>query len=249
MSKKIIAVIPARYASSRFPGKPLADIHGKPMIWWVYQQVIQVKEFDDIIVATDDERIKIAGEKYGMKVMMTSEDCRTGTDRAAEVSEKIAADLYVVIFADEPLLKKEDLQNLIKAMIQSNADAGMLTTKFKNPVDIVNPTTVKLALNDQNEVIFISRAPIPFPKASLDYDYFKHVGAYAFTKKALEIHSHSEPGRLEKIEDVETLRLLEKHLIVKAYEVNSDSLSVDTPKDLERIRKIIGETLTTTNHA
>ena len=243
MKKKIIAVIPARYSSSRFPGKPLADIHGKPMIWWAYCQAKKVNELSEVYVATDDERIKTACEQYDMPVIVTSSSHRTGSDRVAEVAEKIVADVYVVLFADEPLIKKDDLQNLIDATIQSKADAGMLTTKFKNPVDVVNTTTVKLVLNDQNEVIFMTRSPVPFPKASLDVAYYKHIGAYTYTKNALEVFRKFKPGRLEKIEDVETLRLLEKHLIVMAYEVDSDSMSVDTPKDLERIRNIIGSSM------
>ena len=243
MKKKIIAVIPARYSSSRFPGKPLADIHGKPMIWWAYNQAKNVHELSEVYVATDDERVRTTCEKYDMPVIMTSVDHQTGADRVAEVAEKIAADIYVVIMGDEPLIMEDDLKNLIKAMVRTKADAGMLTTKFKNPVDVVNSTTIKVVLNDQNEVVFMSRSPIPFPKASLDYDYYKNIGAYAFTKNALGLYRNSEPGRVEKIEEIEMLRLLERHLIVTAFEVHSDSVSVDTLKDLEKVRKIIGSTM------
>jgi 3-deoxy-manno-octulosonate cytidylyltransferase (CMP-KDO synthetase) len=238
---KIIGVIPARYESSRFPGKPLADICGKPMVWWVYQQLMKVSDLSEVYVATDDDRIVDVCQKLSMNSIKTSKDHPTGTDRVVEVSEKVIADLYFVAMGDEPLVKPEDIQFLIDGMKQSNIDVGMLTTKFKNPVDVVNSTTIKLALNGQNEIIFMSRSPVPFPKAVLDYSYYKNIGAYIFKKSALDVYKDSKPDNLERIEEIELLRLLEKHLLVKAFEIASDSISVDTKKDLERVRQYIKE--------
>jgi len=235
---KIIAVIPARYKSSRFPGKALADICGKPMIWWVYNQAIQVKEFDEIIVATDDDRIKDVCENFDLKVIMTSEECPTGTDRVVEVSEKIDGDIYIVIMGDEPLISPEDIKAMISGMTSgAHYDAGMLCTKFKNGVDLINDSTIKLVFNNENELVYMSRLPIPFPKAEMDYDHYKNVGVYAFTKDALTFFKTHERGRLEKIEDMEMLRMLENHKLVKVVEVDTESMSVDTYKDLYRIRK------------
>jgi 3-deoxy-manno-octulosonate cytidylyltransferase (CMP-KDO synthetase) len=236
---KTIGVIPARYGSSRFEGKPLADICGKPMVWWVYHQLQKVPEFSEVYVATDDERIVEVCNSFAINVLLTSKEHPTGTDRVVEVSEKIEADSYVVVMGDEPLIKPEDISTLILGMQNSNIDVGMLTTRFKNPVDVVNTTTIKLALNGQNEIIFMSRSPVPFPKASLDYAYYKNIGAYIFRKHALSVYKNSQPDNLERVEEIELLRLLEKHMLVKAFKIESDSISVDTKKDLERVREYI----------
>jgi CMP-2-keto-3-deoxyoctulosonic acid synthetase len=239
IAMKAIGIIPARFASSRFPGKPISDICGKPMIWWVYETVKKIPQLDELVIAIDDERIKEVCEKHSMRYIMTSSDHETGTDRVVEVSKTIDADLYVVIMGDEPLIKPEDVEVLIKSTFASNCAASMLTTKFKDPVDVVNTTTIKIALNDEDEVIFMSRLPIPFPKSKIGYDYYKNIGAYAFKREALDVYDKTKKGRIEAAEDAEMLRLIERHLIVKAVVVDSDSMSVDTPKDLERIRDII----------
>lgn len=237
---KIIGVIPARYKSSRFPGKPLADICGKPMVWWVYHQALQVKELDEIVVATDDERIADVCKEYNMNVVMTSESHPSGTDRVAEVSEKVDGDLYVVVMGDEPMIAPDNIISMIKGMTEGKKyDAGMLCTKFKNGVDVINSSTIKLATNDENELIFMSRLPIPFPKASLNYDHLKNVGVWAFTKDALDFFKSTPKGKLESIEDTEMLRLLEHHKLVKVVEVKTESMSIDTRKDLDRIRNLV----------
>lgn len=236
---KIIGVIPARYKSSRFPGKPLADICGKPMIWWVYNQAVKVKDFEAVYVATDDERIETVCKEYGMNVVMTSENCNSGTDRAVEVAEKVDGDLFIVVMGDEPLISPDNIKSMIEGMNQGHYDAGMLCTKFKNGVDLTNTTTIKLAINEKSELIYMSRLPIPYPKASLDYDYYKNVGVYAFSRETLMFYKDNPRGNLEKIEDMEMLRMLENHKLVKVIEVETESMSVDTPKDLERIRNVV----------
>lgn len=236
---KIVGVIPARYGSGRFEGKPLADICGKPMVWWVYQQAIKVKELNEVYVATDDERIEKICKNLQMNVIMTSNTHPTGTDRVCEVSSKIEADLYVVIMGDEPLILSKDISKIVNTMKNNNYDAGMLAKKFTNPVDVINSTTIKLGINKNFELIYMSRCPIPFPKACLNYFYYKNIGVYVFTKKTLDFYKNTEMGILEKIEDMEMLRMLENHKLVKVVEIESDSFSVDTPKDLNRVIEII----------
>lgn len=236
----IVAVIPARYKSSRFEGKPLVDIEGKPMVWWVYQEAKKVKAYSRIIVATEDQRIVDACNELNMEVMLTADNHPTGTDRVAEVAQKVEADVYVIIMGDEPLISAEDEIRLIESIEQdTEADAIMLTEKFTDPVDVVNSTTIKLAINDNNYLIFMSRSAIPYPKASLGYLYYKNIGCYALRKEALDFFLQTKPGSIERAEEIELLRLIENHKKVLTVPVDSTSMAVDTPKDLERVREVI----------
>lgn len=237
----IVAVIPARYHSSRFPGKPLADINGKPMIWWVYQEAKKVREYRDVIVATESEIIVNECKKLGINVMLTADTHPTGTDRVAEVAQKVDADLYVIIMGDEPLISADDERRLIASIRGKNADAVMLTEKFMDPVDVANMTTIKLAINNEGDLIFMSRAAIPYPKEALGYNFYKNVGCYAMKKSALDFFLHTEPGNIERAEGIELLRLLENHKRVTTVLIESTSMAVDTQKDLIRIRKVLKE--------
>ena len=235
---KTLGIIPARYDSTRFPGKPLADICGKPMIWWVYQEALKVEEYSDVIVATESNLIVDACEKLNINVMLTSDIHPTGTDRAAEVAKKIDADLYVIIMGDEPLLKADDERRLIRSIYEAeDADAVMLAEKFKYPVDVVNMTTIKLAINDNGWLIFMSRAAIPYPKDVIGYPMYKNVGCYAMRKEALKFFVSKKPGNIERAEGLEMIRMLENHKKVLTVMIDSESMSVDTPKDLLRIRE------------
>lgn len=237
---KIIAVIPARYQSSRFPGKPLVDICGKPMVWWVYQEAKKVKDFDDVIVATESDIVMQKCRELGMECMLTSDKHPTGTDRVAEVAQKIPADIYCIIMGDEPMIRAEDEEVLISKIKNApEADAIMLTEKFTDPVDVINTTTIKLAISDAGYLIFMSRMAIPYPKETLGYPYYKNVGCYAIRKKTLDFYLATRPGACERAEGIELLRLLENHKKVLAYTVDSKSMAVDTPKDLERVREYI----------
>ena len=236
---KIIGVIPARYKSSRFPGKPLADICGNPMVWWVYHEAKKVEYFNQVIVATESQIIVDECQKLGMDVMLTADTHPTGTDRVAEVAQKVDADLYVIIMGDEPLIKAADERKLIKAISDhQDADAVMLTEKFKQPVDLANMTTIKLAINDYGDLIFMSRAAIPYPKETIGYSFYKNVGCYALKKTALDFFLKTKPGNIERAEGIELLRLIENHKKVITVEIDSESMAVDTQKDLERIRKV-----------
>lgn len=241
---KIIGVIPARYESSRFPGKPLADICGKPMIWWVYQQCKKVSEFRDVYVATEDERIYNACVELDMDVIMTSDKHKTGTDRIGEVAEKIQADLIVNIQGDEPLLEPETIMAAIEPF-ESDAELQIsnLMTKIKDPVDVVNFTVPKVVTNKEGIGIYLTRSAAPYPKGSIDYSYYKQVCVYGFKPEALRFYCDYGVkygrGKVESIEDIEILRFIENGYKVKYIEVDSETIAVDTPKDLERVRTIV----------
>ncbi|MBR1854636.1 MAG: 3-deoxy-manno-octulosonate cytidylyltransferase [Lachnospiraceae bacterium] len=234
---KIIGVIPARFKSSRFPGKPLADICGKPMVQRVYEEAKKVEYFDRVIVATESNIIVDRCTELGIDVMLTSDDHPTGTDRVAEVAQKVDADLYVIIMGDEPLIRAEDERRLVESISEKQADAVMLTERFRDPVDVANMTTIKLAINDDGYLIFMSRACIPYPKESLGYPIYKNVGCYALKKDALDFFLKTKPGNIERAEGIELLRLLENHKKVLTVKIESESMAVDTQKDLERVRK------------
>ena len=237
---KVIGVIPARYASSRFPGKPLADICGKPMIWWVYQQAKKVKELTEIYVATDDKRIEDICNNYTIPVIMTSQSCKNGTERVAEVALKLPADIYVNIQGDEPILEPSVIQTALCNML-NDTSIKCVTLKMKliHPADVVNGTIAKV-VNDRNDnILFLSRSPIPYPKASVDYSYYKHIGLYVYSFDILKAYNNMPIGELEKVEDIELLRLLENGVKIKIKEVISNSIAVDTEKDLERVCQYI----------
>ena len=243
---KIIGVIPARYKSSRFPGKPHADIHGKPMIWWVYKQAVKVKDFTEVYVATDDKRILDRCLELGIKVIMTSERHETGTDRVGEVAEKIPADLYVNIQGDEPLIEPDSIAEAIKPFYSDGKiNVTTLMTKIRNQEDLLDVTVPKVVVNANSEAVFLSRLPIPYPKGNFKIDYYKQVCVYGFTPQPLRFYCRSDRGAVERIEDIEILRFIEGGYIVKMVEVPQDTVAVDTEKDLENVRKIIGKRINT----
>ncbi len=240
---KIVGIIPARYKSTRFEGKPLADICGKPMIWWVYEQVKKVRGIDEIYVATDDERIENVCKSYNMNVLMTSDKNKTPTDRIYEVSTKIEADYYISINGDEPLIDSKIIEKVIPKKKKENLYVANLMTTIKDPVQAVDSTNLKIVTNDRGEGVYISRTAVPYPKGSMDFEYKKHVGVYAFDKAALKYYHDTPRGRIETIEDIDLLRYIENHVNIDFIDVNSDSLSVDNMKDLEEVRRIVEKKL------
>lgn len=242
---KIIGIIPARYKSSRFPGKPLSDIHGKPMVWWVYRAAKQVKQLEEVYVATDDDRIRSACEQLSLKVIMTSENNPTGTDRVAEVSRKVKADLYVNIQGDEPLLEPSTIEQVILPFLVKKPAFAVanLMTEIRNMAELVNSNVPKIVVNKDSDAIFFSRLPIPYPKGKTDVRYFKQVCVYGFTPGALERFSLLERGRIECLEDIELLRFIENNIKIRMVEVERDTIGVDTFSDLERVQEILKEKL------
>lgn len=241
---KIIGVIPARYESSRLPGKPLKDICGKPMVWWVYQHAKAVSRLSDVYVATDAVEIENVCKHYSIPVIMTSDKHPTGSDRLAEVAAKIVADIYVTIQGDEPLLEPATIEKILDVILsEPNIPCATLKTPYKNPVDVVNGTTPKVVCDVNNDILLFSRAPIPYPKASIDYVYYKPIGVYAFKRDIILLYGKLSRSPIEKIEDIELLRLVENGIKVRVGIVNSDTVAVDTAKDLERVRKYIKENI------
>lgn len=241
---KVIGVIPARYQSSRFPGKPLADICGKPMIWWVYNQVSQVKEFSEIYVATDDERIVACCEEYGMKYVMTRKDTPNHIHRIWEVTEMIEADYYISINGDEPLISPDNIrQSFPSEVISDRPFFQSVYREMHDPAEVMDIANVKIVLNKEGVCMYQSRYPIPCPKGSLLFTYKKAIGIECFNKKALDIFAHTPMGVMEKIEDIDHLRFLENGIPIYYKQIDSESLSVDTKNDLEKVRLIIEERL------
>lgn len=242
----IIGVIPARYKSSRFEGKPLADICGKPMIWWVYQQAIKVQEINTVYVATDDDRIYSTCQKLSINVIMTSDKHKTGTDRIGEVAEKIPCDLIVNIQGDEPLLEPETIRAAILPFLSNpELQVSNLMAKILDPVDVVNFTVPKVITNKEGIGVYLTRSTAPYPKGSIDYQYYKQVCVYGFKPEALKFFCNYGKkfgkAKIEAIEDIEILRFIENGYKVQFIEVSSDSVAVDTPNDLERVRKIVSD--------
>ncbi len=236
---KIIGIIPARYKSTRFEGKPLALINEKPMIWWVYEQVKKVEKLDEILVATDDERIAQVCKEYNMNYIMTSDQHQTPTDRIHEVSCKIEADYYLSINGDEPLIDPQTIEAVIPTEAKEPLYIANIITTIKNPVEVVDTTNLKVVTNNYGEGVYISRAPIPYPKGTMEFEYKKHVGVYAFDKEALDFYVNTKRGTLESIEDIDLLRYIENHKNINFIDIACNTLSVDNMKDLEKVRKLV----------
>ena len=237
---KIIGVIPARYKSSRFPGKPLADICGKPMIWWVYNQCTKVSEFDGVYVATDDERIENVCKEFEIPVVMTSENHQTHINRIHEVSNKIRADLYVVVCGDEPLIDSVTISAVIpKNFVEKGMYVGALMREVSEPTEVIDPANIKIATNKNDECIMLSRSPIPFPYKTILYKYKKIIGVECYNKEALDFFAFTSVGVIESIEDVTLQRFLENKIHIKFKLVETTALSVDTTRDLEKVIKVL----------
>ena len=237
-----IGVIPSRYGSTRFPAKPLSDICGKPMVWYVYQQAKKVKSLSDVVVATDDKRIAAVCEKYDMNYIMTSTEHKTPNDRVHEVSTKIDADIYVCINGDEPLIEPAVIERALPD--ENDVDEleyfySNIITTITNPVEVVDPTNIKAVVNANGDAMWASRSPIPYPKGNMQFEYKKIVGIAAFSKKALQFYVDTPRSQVECTEELDLYRFLENGKKVKLKEIECHTLSVDTPKDLEKVREVI----------
>lgn len=240
---KIIGVIPARYSSTRFPGKPLADICGKPMLWWVYQQVRKIEAFDQVICAIDDERIQKICEKFNMEYVMTKNNHPEHISRIHEVSEKIKADYYMCINGDEPLISQECILPIIPSEVKSEPYFGGAMRILSDPAETMDFAKIKLVVSEQTgKCLYMSRTPVPYPRGTLLFKYNKYVGVECFNKAALDFFVKTPMNDLEKIEDIDHLRFLANGIDLHFHYVESESISVDTPKDLEKVKKIIEET-------
>ena len=239
---KTIAVIPARYQSSRMPGKPLADILGRPMIWWVWREAKKCPALSGVVVATDDERIADACKAYGMDYCMTSPDHDTPTGRIWEVSTKLEADLYLQVMGDEPLINAAAFDLILpKALPADPYYVAVLTNVMEHPADVVDFSNQKVVTNAAREILMISRSPIPYPKGTLDFEYEKVTGIQLYSRRALAFYHDTPKSLLEKAEENDMMRFVENghkvHAIVSPYK----TVSVDTPKDLALVARILQE--------
>ena len=238
---KIIGVIPARYKSSRFPGKPLVDICGKPMIWWVYQQAMKVHEFDKVYVATDDERIKAACDEHNMNVIMTSDRHQTGSDRVAEVASKVEGDLFINIQGDEPVINPEMIQEVISIFFEDETVTfGSLKKEITDPEEIRAASTVKVVTDQKGDAMYFSRSVIPSNiKEGQMARVFRHVGIYAYKREFLEAFSKMTQTELELGEGIEPLRAMERGYKMRLKETKHSSIGVDLPEHIEKVERVI----------
>jgi 3-deoxy-manno-octulosonate cytidylyltransferase (CMP-KDO synthetase) len=243
-----LGIIPARYASTRFPGKPLADIGGKTMIQRVYEQA--QKALPLVYVATDDERIVAAVEAFEGNVIMTSAALRSGTDRCAEAAAKIRLDrntnfeIVVNIQGDEPFIAPEQLQQLTKCISSPDTQIATLVKPFAPEEDIFHPNSPKVVLNADSEAIYFSRSAIPYVRNAPPEEwsrrapFYKHVGLYAYRMAVLMQLARLQPSALELAENLEQLRWLENGFKIKVAVTGSPTYAVDTPEDLQRLQSL-----------
>lgn len=237
---KIIGVIPARYQSTRMPGKPIMDILGKPMIWWVYQQAKKSKLIDEIMVATDDERIKEVCVNNNINCILTSKEHDTPTSRLYEVSTTVEGDLFLLIMGDEPLVDERCFELIVPQCYDDMDEqyVAVLTNTIDNPAEVIDFSNQKVVTNRNNEIMFISRSPIPYPKGILDITYQKVTGVQIFSKQALEFYNKTEKSTVEKAEENDLMRFIENDIKVNAILSPYKTISVDTPKDLAEVIRI-----------
>jgi len=234
--KLAIGVIPARYSSQRFPGKPLALIHGKPMIQIVYEQAKKASLCQRIIIATDDERIFHAAQAFGADVWMTSSQHNSGTERVAEIAEKIQCPIIINIQGDEPLLQGQMIDNLIIALQDENIAVATLAAKIKDFALINDKNIVKVVTDKNGFALYFSRSPLPFQ--STDY-FLQHIGIYGYQRDFLLKFGQLPESRLEKTEKLEQLRVLENGYKIKVVETPFKTLSVDSPQDIIKVEDIL----------
>ena len=237
---QVVALIPARFASTRFPGKPLADIDGRPMIEHVYRRAAASPAVSRVIVATDDLRIATRVAEFGGNVRLTRADHLTGTDRLAEVAATLDCDIVVNVQGDEPLLDSRAISEAIAPFADPAISITTLYRRILTPAELSNPDIVKVVIDRGGFALYFSRAPIPFardPRGGWP-PLYRHVGLYAYRRHTLMLLASLDPTPLERAEALEQLRALEHGIRIKTVETAYDSIGVDTPQDLEQVRRL-----------
>jgi len=240
---KFLGIIPARYASTRFPGKPLASLMGKPMVRWVYEGVVDI--LDRVLVATDDERILHAVQGWGGEALLTSPDHRSGTERCMEAYRNLNEDYEVIINiqGDEPFVHSSQIELLKTAFQNPSTQIATLVKPFSSDDDfenLFNPSTPKVLLNSMGEAIYFSRSIVPYIRGKhhsewlKSHVFYKHIGIYAYKSKVLEEITSLAPSGLEVAESLEQLRWIENGYSIKAMVTHEETIGIDTPEDLER---------------
>ncbi len=243
---KVLGVIPARFRSTRLEGKILADICGKPMVRHVYERALKARCLDEVLVATDDERILAAVERFGGKAVMTAESHTSGTDRVAEVAAGTDADVVVNVQGDEPMLDPAMIEEVV-APFHSDPRVEMATIKKRilDEADFADPSVVKVVADRAGFALYFSRSLIPYPRRrTRDFQVFEHIGLYAYTRECLLGLASLAPTRLEEIESLEQLRAIENGVRILVVETRGEGelLSVDTQADLDKVRRILEDT-------
>ena len=238
---RVVGVIPARYASTRLPGKPLVDIMGKTMIQHVYENAARSKTLEQLIVATDDERIMAVVAGFGGRAVLTSRDHNTGTDRVAEVVRGLDVEVVVNIQGDEPFVRPGMIDEVVQPLLD-DPDLPMCTSmhEITDKEDFDNPNVVKTVVDLAGNALYFSRSLVPYPRKSEGHRAFEHIGMYAYRKDFLIKYAGLPQIPLEKLESLEQLRVLEHGYRLRVVETRQDyiPLSVDTPEDLERARAL-----------
>ena len=245
-SMRVIAVIPARFAATRLPGKPLSDIQGKPMVQWVYERAMQARGLDRVIVATDDERIQKVVRAFGGEVILTDPALPSGTDRVAAVAEKVDAEVYVNIQGDEPMMDPLAIEAVAGLVTSGRFPMATVMRPFRSAADLENRNLVKVLADRTGRALYFSRLPIPYGRQSMptgDESILprNHVGLYAYTREALFRFRSLPPSSLEQAEMLEQLRALEDGIPIGIIEVDFTSFEVNDPSDLDKIRKHFAE--------
>jgi 3-deoxy-manno-octulosonate cytidylyltransferase (CMP-KDO synthetase) len=245
-SKKpaVVIVIPARYASTRLPGKILADIHGKPMIQWVYERACLARCALRVVVATDDKRIEQAVRGFGGEVVMTSPELPSGTDRVAVVADQIQGDVFVNVQGDEPLIDPRSIDAAAELVVSGRFGMATLMTPLQSEQELVDPSVVKVVADRKGRAIYFSRYPIPYsrgerPAQARDFVSRRHVGLYVFDRATLARFRSLAPSSLEQAEVLEQLRALADGIAIGVAHTEFRAVGVDTPEDLDRVRKIL----------
>lgn len=246
---RAIAIIPARYASQRLPGKPLLLLGGIPIFVRVWQNISKAESISSAIVATDDERIAQVAEEYSIPYIMTSPDHPSGTDRIYSAYSMLneVYDVIVNVQGDEPFLTAEDLDLLISSFDITKFDVATFASKIKSAEELTNPNCVKAVRSNAGGAVYFSRSPVPYFRDENIYewhekfDYWKHIGVYAYTSKALKAFVELEQSPLEKVEKLEQLRLLEAGYKFQCVELNRQLIGIDTAEDLERAELLAGD--------
>ena len=235
-------MIPARYSASRFPGKLMQDLNGKPVITRTYEATVNTNLFDDVLVVTDSQIIYDEIKHIDGNVMMSKKEHQCGSDRIAEAVEGLDVDIVVNVQGDEPFTEVDSLKKLINVFKNDpnkEIDLASLMVRIKDKEEIKNPNTVKVVLDKNNLALYFSRSPIPFPRdENVNVKYYKHKGVYAFRKQALLDFYHFPMLTLEASEKLEQLRYLEYGKKIKMVETNVQGVEIDTPEDLERAKKL-----------
>lgn len=239
---KTAIIIPARYGSSRLEGKPLMKVNDKPIIQWVYETAKSVDGCDDVIVATDDERILNAVNDFGGKAEMTSVNHKCGSDRIEEVAQRHTDFEYIInLQGDEPMIKKEYIEAVIDGVKNHNADISTLICPIKNKADIENPNQVKCVIDNEGFALYFSRSKIPFERHENPAPFYGHIGIYGYTREALYKLTSSKQTSLEISESLEQLRALQNGMRIKTSIVNEKPVGIDTIEDFEKFKKIMGK--------